>query len=132
VGSVAAVPQQRRLLGQQLALCPARVEAPGAIVEVSGPSLRNDEIARFKEQLATLDRELEGTAELSCAGPALNVKVICGRLGHVEVTVAITPDQVTQLHRLVFGIDQTYLAGALAGCRRILERFPIKGTPGSS
>ena len=86
---------------------------------------------RFKEQLATLDRELGGTAELSSDDPALNVKIVCGKLGHVEVTVEITPDHLTQLHRFVFEIDQTYVKGVLAGCRRILERLPIKGIPGS-
>ena len=109
----------------------ASVEAPGAFIEVSGPWLRTDAIARFKEQLAALDRELGGTAELSCVEPALNVKVVCGKLGHIEVTIEITPDHMTQLHRFMFAIDQTNLTGAMAGCRRILERFPVKSTPGS-
>jgi hypothetical protein len=106
----------------------ASVEAHGAFVEISGPWLRNDELAAFREQLAKLERDLTGEAELHCIEPALNVKVRCGSLGHVEVEVAITPDHLTQTHRFIFEADQSYLKPVLRGCARILERFPQRGS----
>ena len=110
----------------------ARVEASGAQVEVQGPYVRSDELAAFQDQLVTMHRDLKGIAELRCLEPSLKAKVTCSSLGHMEVAIDITPDHLSQSHHFVFGIDQTYLAAALAGCRRVLERFPVKAAPGVS
>lgn len=107
----------------------ARVEASGSFVEVSGPFLRNDELAAFAAQLESVQRDLTGEAKLACMEPNLNAKVRCGSLGHIEVVIAITPDHLAQSHEFTFGIDQSYLAPVLRGCRRILERVPVIGAP---
>jgi len=107
----------------------ALVEAPGSSVEATGPWLRNDELADFVTQLEALDRDLTGDAELHCAEPALGLKVACSSLGHVRITVELTPDHMTQTHQVIFDVDQTYLKPAVAACRRILDRFPIRGAP---
>jgi hypothetical protein len=105
-----------------------RVEANGARVEFTGPWLRNDEIRAFAEQLERVHRDLSGTATLDCTEPMLNAKVVCGSRGQIEVTIEATPDYLNQAHRFEFSIDQSYLNQTLAGCRRLLERFPIKGS----
>jgi hypothetical protein len=107
----------------------ARVEAPGAVVETSGPWIRSDEIAAFAMELAALHRDLRGTAALQCTEPMLSAKIAVGVRGEVEVIIEITPDHLTQSHRFEFAIDQSYLGATLSGCRRLLERFPVKGSP---
>ncbi|HEX3916013.1 MAG TPA: hypothetical protein VHW60_01655 [Caulobacteraceae bacterium] len=104
----------------------AHVEAPGARIDAQRSWLRADEIEGFLEQLEALNRDLKGTAELACMEPTLNVKVTCGSLGHIQVVVEITPDHMTQSHRIDFASDQTYLASAMKGCRAILAKYPVK------
>ncbi len=84
---------------------------------------------RFAEKLAALDRDVAGTAELACLEPALHAKIVCGTLGHMEITVEITPDHMTQSHQFVFLMDQTYIPRVLADCKRIIERYPVIGRP---
>ncbi|WP_032900811.1 WapI family immunity protein [Mesorhizobium ciceri] len=107
----------------------ARVDASGAQVEVQGPYIRSDELKKFYDQLATLYRDLRGSAELQCMEPALRAKVTCSSRGQIEVIVDITPDHLSQSHHFVFGIDQSHLGATLAGCRRVLELFPVKNVP---
>jgi hypothetical protein len=107
----------------------ARVEAPGARVDLRGPWLRSDEVEGFLDRLETLNNELKGVAELACMEPMLNVRVTCGSLGHIQVVVEITPDHLTQSHRFEFSSEQTYLASALRGCRNILAKYPVKKRP---
>lgn len=107
----------------------AHVKTPGAFVEIEGPWVRNDELTRFTKDLAVLHNDLKGTATLDCIEPALGAKVTCGSLGHIEVVVKITPDHLRQTHQFIFEIDQSYLSDTLSGLERVLERFPIRGTP---
>jgi hypothetical protein len=106
----------------------ARIDAPGARVETSGPWLRSDEIAAFTKELAALHRDLKGSAELHCMEQVLNVKMVCGVRGEIDVSIELTPDH-SQSHRFEFVLDQSYLEATLAGCRQLLERFPVKGSP---
>ncbi len=106
----------------------ARVDAPGSCVELSGPWIRSDEIKAFAEQLALVHRDLRGSAELECTEPMIGARVVCGTRGQIDVTIDATPDHLNQSHRFEFSIDQTYLAETLAGCRRLLDRFPVKGS----
>jgi len=105
----------------------AIVQAPGSRVEVGGPLLRSNEIAKFTGQLETLYADLRGTAELACIEPALNIKIVCGSNGQMEATINITPDHMTQSHCIVFSLDQSYLPPVISSCKRMLERFPVLG-----
>jgi len=40
--------------------------------------------------------------------------------------VQITPDHLTQNHKFLADIDQSYLAGFLAQCRAVLAEYPIR------
>lgn len=107
----------------------ARVEAPGALVECSGPIIHGPELLAFCKQLKELQASLAGSARLDCMEPNLGVLVEVGWLGQVTMTVDITPDHITQSHRIRFEVDQTYLSAAAACCKALLNRVPFKGTP---
>lgn len=103
----------------------ARVEAPGAMVELRGDWLRGTELAAFAEGIAAVHRDLRGSARLACLEIGLAVTLEVSRLGHVAVRVAITPDQFTQSHTFsFFDLDQTDLPALLAALRALLRRFP--------
>lgn len=106
-----------------------RVESHGAFVEFAGPFLRTDELAAFSKQLAGIQKDLIGEAELECMEPNLNIKVQCKALGHLDVVISITPDNLTQSHVFTFEVDQSYLTSVLSDCKRILKAFPIVGSP---
>lgn len=105
----------------------ARVVAPGAQVEAVGPWLRTNEVAAFLEELALVDRDLRGRAALRCLEPTISAEIECGERGQIAVRVELTPDQLAQQHRFDFELDQTYLRDVLAGCRRILDSYPVRG-----
>jgi len=105
----------------------ARVEMPGACVEAEGTWLRADELESFADQLEVALRDLRGSAELLCMEPHLGVTVKIGTRGDATATVDLTPDLINQSHQFVFDIDQSYLAETLAGCQRIISRFPVRG-----
>jgi hypothetical protein len=69
---------------------------------------------------------LSGEANLDCIEPELSVRLRAETPGHISMEVAITPDQLTQQHRLQFEVDQSYLAEMIDGSRRLLAKYPIK------
>ena len=107
----------------------AVMQAPGARVEIHGPFIHASEIASFAQELSRLDETLQGEARLGRIEPQLEVVMRIDPLGHVAVTLEITPDPFSQAHRFEFELDQTYIGPLRASCRTILERFPIRGTP---
>jgi hypothetical protein len=107
-----------------------RVEAPGALVEHTGSFLRTDELREFFRQVGVLDTALTGDAVLSCMEPTLGIALKFTQ-GHGDMTVAITPDHMTQSHRFEFSLDQTYLKPLLADCQAILSKWPVVSIPGS-
>lgn len=100
-----------------------RMEASGAAVEVRGSFLRKSDLAFFAEELKKLDTTLDGSAELSCLEPNLHVLLRCDRLGHIEVEVDITPDQLSQVHRFKFDLDQTYLSPLVTELESVLQTY---------
>lgn len=102
----------------------ARVEAPGAVVELRGAWLRVAELAAFAEEVATLHRDLRGTARLRCLEPGLDVTLEAGAQGQVAMCVAITPDHLTQAHSFTFALDRSYLPGLLDALRNMLRDLP--------
>lgn len=105
----------------------ARVDAPGAHVEVSGPWLRTEYVEEFVTQLEAIETTHKGEATLTSLEPALEVVIRCETLGHVKVAISITPDYVNQSHRFTFDVDQTFIRPLLNSCRRILTGYPLVG-----
>jgi len=105
----------------------ARMQAPGASVEVRGAIVRASEIAKFVQELEPLHMNLVGEAALRCMEPNLQIVVrCCDALGHVTVQVMITPNHMTQSHEFKFELDQTYLGSLLDGCRNVLSNWPVR------
>jgi hypothetical protein len=103
--------------------------APGASVWVTGPILHVPELAHFLRGVEAIHASLQGEATLSCIEPALAVKLITERLGHITMVVDITPDHLSQTHRFTFTIDQSYLPPVIDSCQTILRQYPVKGQP---
>ena len=82
----------------------------GATVQISGAFIRNTEIADWHLAVEKIGINLAGEARLECMEPDLAVGLKFQPLGAVEMTVEISPDHLSQEHRFVFLIDQSYLA----------------------
>lgn len=106
----------------------ATVEAPGSWVELRGPWLRTDEVASFLAELEAMSKELRGKAALAPIEPAIKATLEMNSVGQIAVYVEATPDQLSQRHSFHFGFDQSYLPAIIRDCRKILLRFPVKGS----
>lgn len=77
----------------------------------------------------TLYKNLQGKAELPCIEPELSVTLEAKSLGQILMTVEITPDNLSQSHKFIFEVDQSFLPKLIATCDEILKKYPIKGKP---
>lgn len=107
-----------------------RVEASGAIVKFEGHFVRVTELVSFADELEILDTTLAGEASLDCMEPYLDVRIRGERNGQATATVEVTPDNLTQFHKFIFSIDQTYYKLLIAYCRKILLDYPVRGELG--
>lgn len=73
-----------------------------------------------------LHQTLQGEAQLPCMEPELHITMTARTLGKIELEVRITPNNMTQNHHFKFEIDQSYLPDAIAGCKQVLEEYPLK------
>jgi hypothetical protein len=108
----------------------AHCGASSASVWVSGALLSSWSFVKFARDCESLLRTLQGKAQLWSHEPEL---VACleasDTLGHIKLTVDITPDHMTQQHRFEFeDLDQSYLPGVLSMCEGILTAYPTKLT----
>jgi hypothetical protein len=107
------------------ALC----EAQGASVRIDGNIIHLSEIERFISGADKVYQNLKGKAELSCMEPELSVGLEAKSLGQIEMVVDMTPDHLSQSHRFIFEVDQSYLPKLISDSRLILKKYPIKGSP---
>lgn len=103
------------------------MEAPSATVKCAGAILMTSDFMRFQDQLISVNTALVGEAELAGCEPNLKVTLKMQRLGHLEVEVEITPDNLNQFHRFSLDLDQSYLPALITSCDAILERYPVIG-----
>lgn len=106
----------------------AMVEAPGSSVELRGPWLRTEEVASFLTEVEAMSKDLRGKAALVPIEPAIKATLEMSSLGQIAVYVEATPDHLEQRHSFHFGCDQSYLPEIIRGCRKILLKFPTKGS----
>lgn len=103
----------------------AHCQYPGARVSVDGPFVRTTELHEFAAACSRLHETLAGEAALQTLEPYLKVSLRGNGRGQIEVAISITSDHLNQQHSFLGEIDQTDLPSIVAGCRRVLERFPI-------
>lgn len=98
----------------------------GASVWVRGALLQSWHFRQFADSCKQLRQSLSGAAQLGAAEPGLFVTLeSTDRVGHLELTVEITPDHLTQKHMFRFGdLDQSYLLNLVAQCDAILTSYP--------
>jgi len=106
----------------------AHCGASGASVWVRGNIIHLPEIAHLITGVESLCKTLRGKAELPCIEPELSFTLEAENLGHIQMTVDITPN-LSQTHRFAFEIDQSYLPKLLSDCNAVLRQYPIKGKP---
>ena len=80
-------------------------------------------------ELEDLNRSVTGEANLVPLEPGLSVKLTVDALGHISMEVDITPDNMTQEHTFRFELDQSYLEPVIESCRKIVNDYPVRGTP---
>jgi hypothetical protein len=86
------------------------------------------DVAGFGHQCEAMLRGDATSAALDSLEPELKVALeAADRVGHIRVQVDITPDHLSQSHRLLFEIDQSYLQGAVKQCAAVVQKYPIRG-----
>jgi hypothetical protein len=99
----------------------ASVWAQGAIVMVP-------DISGFGKQCEAMLRGDSSSAVLDPYEPELKVSLeATDRLGHIRAQVEITPDHLTQSHKMSFNVDQSYLPGIIKQCSAIVQEYQIRG-----
>ncbi len=66
---------------------------------------------------------------MQCMEPNLSVELEAKKIGHINMTVFITPDHLCEKHTYLFEIDQSYLTKLISDCESVLEEYPILGKP---
>jgi hypothetical protein len=107
------------------ALC----EGEGSRVKASGAFIHLGELQQWKDDLREFHRLLTGFVELPTMEPTLRVKITArsSATGHLDCEVKITGNHMSERHRFLFEIDQSYLPGLLSQLTDILREFPIRG-----
>jgi hypothetical protein len=105
----------------------AKCTSKNAIVWVSGSILHLPDLLHLMTTSEQLYKNLKGKAELPCIEPELYVKLEATNLGQINMTIEITPDHLNQEHRFAFEIDQSYLPKLISGCKKVLNRYSVKG-----
>ena len=103
-----------------------RCSAAGSSVEVSGAILLTSDLEKWREDLARLHESLSGEAILEPPEPNLAVRLRAEALGHIAGEISVTPDPLSQEHRFVFEVDQTYLASALSQLNVLVRQWPVR------
>lgn len=106
----------------------AHCGASGTSIWTQGAIVMVTDIACFGDQCAAMLRGDSSSAALDPFEPELKLSLeAAGRLGHIRARVEITPDPLTQFHRMEFEIDQSYLPSIIKQCAAILQEYPVRG-----
>ena len=100
-----------------------------ANVWTSGSIIHVPDLVRWLSALEIMNQTLSGEADLVSLEPELSVALKMGSLGQIQMTVEITPDQMSQQHSFKFELDQSYLENLIASLRSLLAKYPVKGKP---
>jgi hypothetical protein len=102
-------------------------KAQGASVWISGDILHNTEIAEWLVSLGNLNSTLSGEVILPMFERYASVKITTEAYERFYMKIEISPEHIFQRHYFKFWASQNCLNDLIAGCRRMLTNFPIKG-----
>jgi hypothetical protein len=103
----------------------------GASVWASGAIIMVSDLAAWMAECDLLYQGTQSEAVLRPLEPNLLATLrTLDRMGHILLRVEITPDHMTQMHRMDFEIDQSYLPPLIEQCNAIVEEYPIRGQAG--
>ena len=107
-----------------IAIC----EGAGSRVKISGAFLHLSELKKWREDLQEFQRTLKGSVELQRMELELKIKIEEKKTsdGHLKCEVEITGNHMTERHRYILDIDQSYLPGLLSQLAAVLREFPIR------
>jgi hypothetical protein len=106
----------------------AHCGSAGASVWVKGPIIQIQDIHQLRSECEELLNGTEMTAALTPLEPELMLTIkTTDSLGHLEMSVHITPDHLNQEHIFRFEIDQSYLPGIIRQCKEIEKTYEIRG-----
>ncbi len=115
-----------------------RCVAEGATIWTTGPLVRVPDLARWAAALAHLQQRPEevgvgvGVATLTSDEPNLTAVVrSTDRTGELQLVVDITPDPLTQEHRLRFTVERSELPDLVQQCRGIVKAYPVRDPDGA-
>jgi hypothetical protein len=96
-------------------------------VITDGLLLNLTQIRSWSAECETLRDTLKGKASLGTIEPNLQVVLESKGLGHIEISIDISPDTLSQEHRFLGGTDQSYLPGLIRQEKTLLGLYPIVG-----
>ena len=109
-----------------------RCATQGANIWTTGPLLRVPDLARWAAALDHLHQRPEGVATLTSDEPNLTAVVrSTDRTGELQLVVDITPDPLTQEHRLRFTVERSELPDLVQQCCDIVKAFPVRDPDGA-
>ena len=106
----------------------ARCDGVGSRIEVTGRFLHLGEIRRWKKDLESYYATPSSRVELSTMEPTLKVAIGAqnSKTGHMDCTVALTGDHMSEKHSFSFEIDQSYLPALITQLGAVLREYPIQ------
>ena len=100
--------------------------SPNSVVCTDGPIVHLGEIVGLLRTVQRLYASLKGEAALQCIEPNLDVKLQAEWNGAIRVSIAITPDQLTERHTFEEVLDQSHLPNLIAQCELVLAAYPVR------
>ena len=101
--------------------------ASGASVWVSGSFMTVSDILSLASDAEKLYEGDIKELEIDPVEPELRIAMkSTDSRGHIELTIEITPDHLSQEHSFLFEIDQSYLPPLVGQCKKVLQRFPYR------
>jgi hypothetical protein len=104
--------------------------AAGASVWIQGSILMVTDIERFGLECRSLYEGKGDRAGLEPVEPELRIRLeAIDRMGHIRADVELTPEHLTQAHRMQFEIDQSCLPEIIERCAAVVRAYPVRGGP---
>ncbi|WP_420421960.1 WapI family immunity protein [Simkania sp.] len=105
----------------------AECQTATSTVKVTGPFIHLSDLVQLKDCCQKLCADLSGTMQVEFMEPHLGFELVMSTLGQCTVVISMTPDNITEEHRFVCQLDQSYFPAVIAELQQILTTYPFKG-----